>query len=275
MATDDRRAGTEKVRYGFELNTPTGPARGMIELDPKPAGLSALVPVANQFTQLFGAQAEEHEKQQGREVSCRAGCGACCRQLVVLSIPEVLWIAEVVASLEADHKARVLARFETITTDLDARGLRAELMSPTVRAEPPHIPVVTDYFRLQHACPFLEDESCSIHAVRPVPCRDYNVTSPAENCRDPYRHPIDKVPTPLALTATLSVVAAQLTGEERCLIPLSLALDWAGAHGELAGRTWPTEELLRGLLGCLGRQQEQASIPAADHAETKKRLPTV
>ena len=32
------------------------------------------------------------------------------------------------------------------------------------------------------ACPFLEDESCSIHPQRPVSCREFLVTSPAENC---------------------------------------------------------------------------------------------
>ncbi len=41
------------------------------------------------------------------------------------------------------------------------------------------------YFHLGIACPFLEDESCSIHADRPISCREYLVTSPAVNCADP------------------------------------------------------------------------------------------
>jgi Fe-S-cluster containining protein len=36
-------------------------------------------------------------------------------------------------------------------------------------------------------CPFLEDESCSIHPDRPLVCREYLVTSPAELCAGPRR----------------------------------------------------------------------------------------
>ena len=39
-----------------------------------------------------------------------------------------------------------------------------------------------EYFKPQIPCPFLEDESCSIYAERPFVCREYLVTSPAENC---------------------------------------------------------------------------------------------
>ena len=44
-----------------------------------------------------------------------------------------------------------------------------------------------EYFKHGIACPFLEDESCSIHPDRPMACREYLVSSPAENCRAPRR----------------------------------------------------------------------------------------
>ena len=41
--------------------------------------------------------------------------------------------------------------------------------------------------------PFLEEESCSIHPDRPMACREYLVTSPAENCRAPRADNVEKV----------------------------------------------------------------------------------
>ncbi len=41
------------------------------------------------------------------------------------------------------------------------------------------------YFRRAVACPFLEAERCSIHADRPLACREYAVTSPAAACSFP------------------------------------------------------------------------------------------
>ena len=49
------------------------------------------------------------------------------------------------------------------------------------------------YFKFGIACPFLEDESCSIHPDRPMACREHLVSSPAENCRTPRPDNTDKL----------------------------------------------------------------------------------
>jgi hypothetical protein len=50
-----------------------------------------------------------------------------------------------------------------------------------------------EYLALGIACPFLEDESCSIHAERPLACRQHLVTSPARNYQKPTRESISRV----------------------------------------------------------------------------------
>jgi hypothetical protein len=104
--------------------------------------------------------------------------------------------------------------------------------------------------------------------MRPVPCRDYNVTSAAEHCRDPYSLPIEKVPTPLAMTAPLADLTAELTGEPARLIPLTLALNWVADHRELGEQKWPSERLLKGLLG-------KCAPAAATGGKKNTHLPTV
>ena len=45
------------------------------------------------------------------KVSCRAGCGVCCRQMVPLSPPEAAIIADVVDHLQEKSKRDVLGKF--------------------------------------------------------------------------------------------------------------------------------------------------------------------
>ncbi|MFH1745874.1 MAG: YkgJ family cysteine cluster protein, partial [Planctomycetota bacterium] len=125
---------------------------------------------------------------------------------------------------------------------LEEHDMIAELLKPSATDEAV-LPVARQYFNLQLACPFLVDESCGIHARRPVACRDYNVTSPAEWYQAPYEHDIAKMPMPLPLSVPLARLAAGVTGTEACLIPLSLAPHWFAQHQELRSRRWPGPEL--------------------------------
>ena len=78
------------------------------------------------------------------------------------------------------------------------------------------------YFALRVPCPFLEDESCSIHAERPLVCREYLVTSPAELCAGPTQEGVTPVAVP-----KVSPAARRLQDDEDDWFPLALLLDWA------------------------------------------------
>ncbi|CAN5525563.1 hypothetical protein BH10PSE6_BH10PSE6_33580 [soil metagenome] len=84
----------------------------------------------------------------------------------------------------------IRSRFEEALRQLDAAGLlgRMGTRTPEERTE-----LGKAYFEQGIACPFLEEESCSIHPDRPMTCREYLATSPAKNCRTPSADNIDKV----------------------------------------------------------------------------------
>ena len=94
-------------------------------------------------------------------VSCRKGSGACCRQVVPLSPPEAFLIAEMVQAAPPDENEIFLERFASLAERLESSGLTDALFNRTV-----------EYFRLGLACPFLVEESCSIHPMRPLLCRE-------------------------------------------------------------------------------------------------------
>lgn len=230
------------IQRTIELATADGVMRGAVAVNSGPMRLTGLVKTAYALTDALVQHASAAEAAAGRAISCRAGCGACCRHMVPVSPPEALYLMDVIESLEPGRRAPADARFAEIVSALEARGMIPRLLDPTITSDP-FVPVAREYFSLQLACPFLVDESCSLHAHRPVACRDYNVTSPAAWCSRPYEHDIAKVPMPLPLSAPLARAAARLTGQPARLIPLTLVPRWAAEHADLREQTWPGPEL--------------------------------
>ncbi len=233
------------------LTTPSGVLRGKVSVDTGPMRLAELVPTAYELTNVLVGQATQREQQAGRQVSCRAGCGACCRQMVAISPPEAFYMMDLLDSFEPVHRAEVMERIERIVSELEKQQMIDELMNPQY-VDAAVLPIARKYFLLRMPCPFLVDESCSIHPHRPVVCREYNVTSPAELCVDPLINDITKAPMPLPLTVPLARLTAELTGTPPRLIPIPLVPRWIAQHQDIRQRQWPGLELFRRFIGMLG-----------------------
>ena len=85
----------------------------------------------------------------------------------------------VVQAMPPERRETVLKRFDEIVTRLRSSGLLARFDSVEYDPDNPDT-FAQDYFKLQMPCPFLKEESCSIHKDRPLACREYNVTTPAD-----------------------------------------------------------------------------------------------
>jgi hypothetical protein len=185
-----------------------------LEVPEAPTTLEALLPVFQGLSNEVARRAAAKAVAGGKAISCRAGCGACCRQAVPVAEAEAHMIAALVASRLVDMP--------------DGKTV---------------IDVGTKYFGLGVACPFLEAESCSIHPDRPLRCREYFVTTPAAACAAMVPGTIDKVPLPGVPSKALFAVGAQHTPEGWLLLTQSLSFaerypepsaarpapDWIGA----------------------------------------------
>jgi Fe-S-cluster containining protein len=134
-----------------------------------------------------------------RKVSCGPGCGACCRQLVPISQTEAAWLRDVVLpGLDPAHRDRVASRLREAAAILETSGLTQPVRGLPAESDPERRQATgLRYFLAGIPCPFLEDESCSIHPQRPLACREYLVTSPAVACAHPEPGAISPVPIPL------------------------------------------------------------------------------
>lgn len=147
-----------------------------------------------------------------------------------------------VLSFPQEKRIQVLQRFEGIQkklveheADLDARA--NEDWNDKLRR------IGIRYFELGMDCPFLENQSCSIHPYRPTVCREFLVTSPAEACATLISPEITGVPMAINMPHSLAKLTAILMENEPELIPMPLALDWAEDHAE-----WNAKRFDAGLL---------------------------
>ena len=241
------------------LQAADGPLHVPIRIPEPEMRLADLATIAYALTEAVADRSARQNLRDGRSITCRAGCGACCRQLVPISAPEALLLADAIdPSDERDRTAR-LQRFAVVEATLAPHGLPARLAQSHGSADALRL-IANAYFARGVACPFLVDESCSIHPLRPVACRSYSVTSPAAWCSEPSTHRFDLLPMPPHLSVPLARVAATLTDEAVAPIALSLLGPWLRGHAELRWRTWPSETLLSRFLAEMGAWPERPGL---------------
>jgi Fe-S-cluster containining protein len=157
----------------------------------------ALLPDVQALASQVAALAEERIRRVGRRISCKAGCGACCRQMVPISPAEARHLAALVDAMPPERAAEIRKRFSEALAVFEAAGLPPRGSPETDKAA--YREFGLSYFRLGVACPFLEKESCSIHSDRPLVCREYLVTSPPAACAEPGSGQTRQVSIPVTI----------------------------------------------------------------------------
>ena len=200
-----------------------------------------MLPIFQQMSSAVVDTSVEATIATGKTISCKSGCGACCRQAVPISEVEAYKIAEIVESMDAERQLVVRQRFADALkhfTDMnwfeqliDLKDM-ASVNDPDFSAEK-FTSVVTGYFHEGVPCPFLEAESCSIHTDRPMVCREYLVTSPAENCSSPRPETITKVPIFLRPSKAMLKVGRTKNSENMSSLMLVEALDFVAKNPDI------------------------------------------
>jgi Fe-S-cluster containining protein len=221
------------ARFEFDLSLPDIPLNA-----------DDMVGVLQVLQGAIADQAEQRVAAAGKPVSCRAGCGACCRQSVPVTEPEARALAALVEAMPEPRRTQVIARFAAAQQRLRSSPVGQEMIDRHARGQPVPQATIDAYFFLGIACPFLEEESCSIHPMRPIVCREYLVTSDPSHCAALDGERIRRVPlTPLFPRA----VAASRRDTHKGWLLLIDALDFAAATSP-GPRTRTGPEILRAVL---------------------------
>ncbi len=222
MENEDWITGNIRLSVGGE------PLELQMTVPVKPVKPQRMLPIFQQMTDSFVGIAENSVAVAGGKISCRKGCGACCRQTIPLAEIEAHQIAETVEAFPEPRRRAIKTRFETAWQHFSEIGWFERLDNCTDFSHGEREKVILDYFREGVPCPFLEDEICSIHQVRPLACREYLVTSPAENCAELTAEGVRIVDLPIKPSETVRKITNRKTFNQTVnFVPLVLALEWA------------------------------------------------
>jgi Fe-S-cluster containining protein len=241
--TDSRKHG-----FTFEIGAPEGKIRTTLAIPHEPIRLSdlarAVMPLDDQLVQMG---VKKHLPVAKAKISCAKGCGSCCNQLVPISTPEAFMLHDLVAAMPESRQEGVLERFIAAEEVHEEHGIDETTLN-AISSEQELRMLLVSYHRLGIPCPFLEEGSCSIYRSRPSMCREYLVTSPAENCSRIGETVVTRVPVSIRMSLALAGVAARVLGGERLILPFTLAIAWAEAHEEEGLRRFDGYSLMNMLL---------------------------
>ncbi len=213
------------------LKTKSWQLEAVLPVPDAPAPVGVWLPFLQALADQSATRAQAGVERAGLKVSCAKGCGACCRQLVAISLVEARALADLVEAMPEPRRGEIRARFQAAMTRARESGvLERDYDDSALDAEYPLAEsgverLANAWFRLGVACPFLEEESCSIHAVRPLVCRQYLVTSPSEVCARLFVEPVDRVEISDRLPPRLAVALTKLSGVSTVTIPLAMSLE--------------------------------------------------
>src|SRR5262245_35413661 len=106
-------------QFRAKVTVPAGPTR-----------LRVLLPLVQSLADQVVGAAVKGVEEQGHQISCKKGCGACCRQLVPIAEEEARHIRDLVEALPEPRRTEVRTRFREARRRLDEAGLLEPLRHP-------------------------------------------------------------------------------------------------------------------------------------------------
>ena len=231
---------TDTIDATLNLTLNNEPHAFNISVPKKRTSSQCVIKFSRELTNTIVDIAEHIAINEGKSVSCKKGCGACCSQLVPISPTEARYLARYISGLSNDKKSKLVAKFDHIETKLKSAGFWDTLIAPEKFDNSQIKSIGLDYFDLNLPCPFLEDNACSIHLERPLTCREFLATTPASNCSSPRTLPVETVDVPVKASKALGNIEHKEGKANTEWVALSTLLVWVKNHPEPpAAKTGP------------------------------------
>lgn len=234
------------VEFAVQFGDSVLDASAVVPEDPIPA--KAMLPLFRSMSDAFVEFGRQVAEAEGNTVSCREGCAHCCRQLVPMSALEALEIADWIDELPPAEQAALRARFEATERQLSFLGLSTDADFMNGLEQPQLREYAEKYIAAYIDCPFLAQERCTIYEIRPMACREYLVTSPAENCRRPSPETIRRMPVPARFGAVLPWMPNGRLREGVVVFPLPALLRWLDRERDRPRSPVPGTEIFENAI---------------------------
>ena len=245
-----------------EVNLPEGRVRA-----------ADMLPVHREVSAALTGAVIARETGAGKSISCHKGCSACCKRLYVeISEAEAYRLGDTINALPAEHRQQIKSKFDAIRVQLLYAGLHDRMLDVHLPDDETRQLLSVDYYQQGIACPFLQDDTCSIYHERPLACREYLVTSPAEECERPRQGGVSRVRFPWS-TFDNAMRMTQSAYDKVPLIPLPLLPSWLAQHPEPEKYPSGIELLMRSFSGLSFQLHTQPSTVEEKPKESTQPAP--
>lgn len=243
------------------------PVEMQLTVPASPVKPQKMLPLFQKMTNSFVQVGVEFVESQGEKISCKKGCSACCRQAVPIAEAEAFALAELVENMNEPKRSRIKKRFAQACERLHEMNWFERMENFAELTPKKREKLVMEHFYENIECPFLENDMCSIHEQRPLICREYLVTTPAENCDKPTAATIRPVKPLLKTSKAFRRMGISENLKNLDFVPLTGALEWAENHpdkfAEKTGQQWAADFLY-----------EIQTVQKKDEEKTSKPMPS-
>ena len=212
--------------------------------------LTELVPMARNLLDLMVTRRISDLSARGLNIACHKGChAACCHYLISVSVPEALMIVTEMQALPTDECNRIVNSCRASAESIQRQMAKGDIVAGGNVARDN---LLHWYRELNIACPFLEDNCCTIYDHRPIVCRECLAVGSPDQCR------LDTEQTHLRLPIHPANILMQLTqqlfGGGDNIITLPGIFDWFTENAHLYQKTWPREVLVQQFVKIAAQQ---------------------
>ena len=118
----------QTVEVEFALRVGEGHLKAKVEVPAGRTNVTELLPIIQSFENSIIGEAVKQAVDAGLSVSCKAGCGACCRQMVPVSIFEAQALGQWIRTLPIEQQQALEARFHQTLLALRDTGIIKRLV---------------------------------------------------------------------------------------------------------------------------------------------------
>jgi hypothetical protein len=121
---------SSRVSAAFSLPVGGGTLHATAEVPAGRTTLTELLPIVRNLEGAIIGRVFEEAQAAGSPISCRAGCAACCRQMVPLSLFEAEALVDWIRTLPESVRARLESRFHRALSELRDKGVIEKILDP-------------------------------------------------------------------------------------------------------------------------------------------------
>ena len=143
------------ARVSFQLPVGGGFLHASANLPTGQTTLTQLLPIIQNLENAIVGRIGEEAALAGTPISCRAGCGACCRQLVPVSFFEAEALTEWMSTLPEERRVELEGRFHRALLALRDAGVIEKILDDRwTLEEEAATQLAIDYFHARCSMPF-------------------------------------------------------------------------------------------------------------------------